>query len=315
MNNKRFDLNLVKIFCTLYDTGSLTLTASILDITQPAISHSLKKIREYYGDQLFVRSEGKMIPTQLAKKIAPNLKKSIELINISLQANAISNNADSAKKIFTLSMSDISQTFFIPSLCHAMADRLNQLHLNIIQVRQDKVEPIMRTGELDFALGNLPTLNNLKGKILYDHLFEDRFVCMIRDGHPLTRNSETDIDISDLKLLSINNKTTGHSKLLEKINTTFSDNIILTMPYYTVAPEVVSKTDLGVIIPFSIAKRFNIEKEFTLHEINFDNNRIEVNIYYHKLYEENSSIQWMKNIILEHFQHSEKPGKISSIQS
>jgi DNA-binding transcriptional LysR family regulator len=302
---KRFDLNLVRIFCTIYDTGSLTLTAEILDITQPAISHALKKMRIYYDDPLFVRSEGKMIPTQLANSISPNLKKSMELINLSLQVHTFFSNPESSKKCFVLSMSDMSQTFFIPPLCLAMEDMLDQVHLDIIQVRQDKIERIMRLGELDFALGNLPLLDTLEGKIVYEPLFEDRFVCMIRDGHPMAENKNSTFDISKLKLLSIQNKITGHTRLLEKINTTFSDNIIITIPNFTVAPEIISKTDFGVIIPISIAKRYNTDNQFIIHEIDFPENRIEVKIYYHKLYENDPSIKWMKQIFIEHFQENQ----------
>lgn len=243
-----------------------------------------------------------MTPTQLAESIAPNLRRSIELINISLQAHTLFSNAESSKKSFNLSMSDMSQTFFIPSLCLAMKDLLNHVHLNIIQVRQEKIEGIMRTGELDFALGNLPVLNTLEGKIVYDRLFEDRFICMIRDGHPLAENGAKNIDVSQLKLLSVSNNITGHTRLLEKVNNTFNNNIILTIPNYTVAPEIISKTDFGVIIPISIAKRYNTENQFTLHEIELNDNNIEVSIYYHKLYENNPSIKWMKQIIIEHFQ-------------
>lgn len=64
----KFDFNLVRIFCTLYETGSLTKTAEILEISQPAISHSLKKLRNLYNDQLFIRTDGRMLPTSLAEK-------------------------------------------------------------------------------------------------------------------------------------------------------------------------------------------------------------------------------------------------------
>lgn len=300
MNNKRFDLNLVRVFCTLYDTGSLTLTAELLEITQPAVSHSLKKMRDYYDDPLFVRADGKMVPTQLAMRIAPDLKKSIELINLSLEHTFFSKGT-SAKNKFTLSMSDMSQTFYIPSICLAMESLLNHVRLNIIQVQQENIEPIMRKGELDFALGNLPLLNTLEDKIIHDRLFEDQFVCMVREAHPLI-SSDGGVQFRKLKLLSVNNNITGHNDLLEEINSTFIDNITLTIPNYTIAPEIISKTDFGVIIPKSIAKRYNINNEFRFYDINLKNNVIEIGLYYHKLYKNDPSIKWMRGIFIEHFQ-------------
>lgn len=307
MNNKAFDLNLVRIFCTVYDTGSLTIAGERLNITQPAISHALKKMRAYYDDPLFVRSDGKMIPTKLSTSIAPNLKKSLELINISLKSKMVLNAEGSSKKTFKISMSDMSQIFFIPSLCMALENILDKIKLDIVQITQDKIEPIMRAGELDFALGNLPYLsgNNINGRVLKETLFFDKFICMVRDGHPSIKSSLDKIDISKIKLLNINSSITGHTGLLEEINSKYEKNIALTIPNFTVAPEIISKTDFGVIIPKSVAKRYNMEKTFILHDIDLDNNRIEINIYYHMLYKDDPSINWMKEIFIEHFRENQ----------
>lgn len=243
-----------------------------------------------------------MIPTPLAQNIAPNLKKSLDLINISLKSNTIFSSPESSKKRFRLSMSDMSQTYFIPPLCMAIEDLLDHIKIDILQIKQEKIERIMRVGELDFAIGNIPLLNSLEGKVRNDPLFIDRFVCMIRDGHPLSEDGKNQIDISKLKLLFIKSNVTGHTDLLEKINRNFSDNIVLTIPNYTAAPEIISKTDFGIIIPISIARRYNSENIFSLHEIDLDDNEIIINLYYHELYKDDPSIKWMRQVIIEHFQ-------------
>lgn len=298
--NKPFDLNLIRVFCTIYETESLTATAEKLDITQPAISYALKKLRAHYDDPLFVRSEGRMIPTPLANTLAPNLKKSIELINTSLNANTVFKPSDS-KKVFIISMSDVAQMFFIPPLCLILEESIGRINVEIAQVPQDKIEQMMRVGELDFALGNLTTLSEEPNRIVVDNLFEDRYVCMVRDGHPLSSDSRDTIDFDALKLVSVKNRITGHTSQIESINAIFSKNIALTIPNFSVAPEIVSKTDFGVIIPISIAKRYNAEQQFKLYEIEMPGNKIEINIYYHKLYENDPSIVWMRNLIIDNF--------------
>ncbi|RTE64506.1 LysR family transcriptional regulator [Amphritea opalescens] len=303
MNNRQFDLNLIRVFCTVYDTGSLTLTAEILEITQPAISHALKKLRLFYDDPLFVRSEGKMLPTQRAKNIIPNFKKSIELINISLQATTLFSPAESKKK-FHFSMSDMSQIYFLPPLCLILEEIIDKVSIDIMQVTQEKIERIMRVGDLDFALGNLPDLIKPDGKIISETLFTDKFICMIRDGHPLTTKNNKTINFKKLNIMELKNKKTGHHKLIESISKDFFNHVALSISSYTVAPEIVKNTDLGVIIPKSVAKRYNSENQFRFYEIDMPNNNIDVNLYYHQLYENDPSIIWMKNIIIQNFREN-----------
>ena len=51
-----FDLNLTRVFVLLYETGSVTITADTLHVTQPTISYSLRKLRRHFDDVLFQRS-------------------------------------------------------------------------------------------------------------------------------------------------------------------------------------------------------------------------------------------------------------------
>ena len=49
----RLDLNLLHVFDTIYREGSLTRAAKSLHLTQPAVSHSLSRLRDHFDDPLF----------------------------------------------------------------------------------------------------------------------------------------------------------------------------------------------------------------------------------------------------------------------
>lgn len=297
--NARFDMNLVRVFCTLYDTGSLTKTADLLEISQPAISHSLKKLRQSYGDQLFVRNDGKMIPTNFAEQLSPSLKKSFELITSSLTDNRL-NHQLSLKDKFTFTMSDMSQAYFIPPLCLILENLNSQIGIDIIQTQQRDIDKLMQDDQLDFAIGHLPMLVNKKESIICEKLFEDKFVFMVREGHPLLKN-DTILSFKDLQLVGVKSGLTGHTELVENICAEYNKNILLSIPNYSAAPEIVIKTDYGVIIPLSFAKKFNFENQFRIFDIKLPGNIIDVNIFYHKLYKNDVSIQWMLKLILDNF--------------
>jgi DNA-binding transcriptional LysR family regulator len=54
-NNDHLDLNLLRVFFAIWDLRSLTSAGERLGLTQPAISHALRRLRDRFGDPLFVR--------------------------------------------------------------------------------------------------------------------------------------------------------------------------------------------------------------------------------------------------------------------
>ncbi|QIC62237.1 LysR family transcriptional regulator [Acinetobacter schindleri] len=292
----KFDFNLVRIFCALYETGSLTKTAELLQISQPAISHSLKKLRNLYNDQLFIRTEGRMLPTTLSENISNNLLNSKELILSTLPGI----NSEIVKKNFIFSMSDMCQSYFVPSICLLMEENNNKVNIDVIQTQQSYLVHAMRDGEIDFSIGHLPVLKNCKDNIICEKLFDDKFVLMIREEHPYC-NEEIDVIFENIELVGVKSLTTGHTDLIKNINNDFENKVILNIPNYSVAPEIVSKTDYGVIIPKYFSKRFNYDNQFIIIDINTPQNIIDINLYYHKLFKNDYSIKWMREIILNNF--------------
>jgi DNA-binding transcriptional LysR family regulator len=67
---RAIDLNKLIIFMTIYREASVSTTACILGVTQPAISNALSELRVCFCDQLFVRRDGGMRPTKTADTIA-----------------------------------------------------------------------------------------------------------------------------------------------------------------------------------------------------------------------------------------------------
>lgn len=64
------DLNMLKLFVVLYQEKNMRKAATRLHVSQPAVSHSLKKLREHFDDQLFVKVPKGLEPTPLAHQIA-----------------------------------------------------------------------------------------------------------------------------------------------------------------------------------------------------------------------------------------------------
>ena len=66
MSFNRLDLNLLHVFDAIFHTRSVTVAASNLHLTQPAVSKQLNRLRELLDDPLFVRTNEGMAPTPRA---------------------------------------------------------------------------------------------------------------------------------------------------------------------------------------------------------------------------------------------------------
>lgn len=71
MNNTRVDLNLLAVFDAVVSTGSVSAAAVKLNLSQPAVSHALNRLRKVTGDQLFVRSGQGLAATPHAESLRP----------------------------------------------------------------------------------------------------------------------------------------------------------------------------------------------------------------------------------------------------
>ncbi|MEG0870618.1 MAG: LysR family transcriptional regulator [Hafnia sp.] len=73
-DNLAFDLNLLITFLVVYQEQGVTRAAERLQVTQPAVSNTLKKLRAIFRDELFLRKGRTLIATQRATEIAEILK-------------------------------------------------------------------------------------------------------------------------------------------------------------------------------------------------------------------------------------------------
>ncbi|EAR09737.1 LysR family transcriptional regulator [Reinekea blandensis] len=74
------DLNLYRVFLTIYRTRNLTHAGEQLGVTQPAVSNALSRLRTIYDDPLFVRHGKWMRPTLKTEQIIPDVMQALQLL-------------------------------------------------------------------------------------------------------------------------------------------------------------------------------------------------------------------------------------------
>ncbi|WP_027209948.1 LysR family transcriptional regulator [Burkholderia sp. WSM2232] len=297
------DLNLLRVFLAIWDLRSLTAAGDRLGLTQPAVSHALRRLRNLFEDPLFLRTPGGMVPTDAAYRLYPPLAQALAIINDAMQQLARFDPA-TAQRVFRVSMSDMSEFYFLPPLV-AMLDReARGIRIEVANLPVESVSAAMRAGEVDLALGYVPGLD---AGCVSQTLFVDEHVCLVRAGHPLRNTKPTREDLSALRYVYASTNATGHRMVeqwLDELD--FKRDVVLRLPHFVVAPEIVMNTDLAVIFPESIARRFNRGKAFRVLPLPFSLPPIEIKVHSHTQFAADPGITWLRESLVALFHQPER---------
>lgn len=288
------DLNLLRVFLAIWDLRGLTAAGERLSLTQPAVSHALRRLRTLFEDPLFVRTPGGMVPTAAAHRLYPPLAQAFSIINEAVQQLAKFDPA-TARRAFRISMSDMAEFFFLPPLVSLLEREARGIRIEVANIPVEAVSAAMRAGEIDLALGYVPGLD---AECVSQTLFVDEYVCMVRADHPLSKSRPTQEDLATLRYVYASTNGTGH-RMVEQwlLELGFERDVVVRLPHFVVAPEIVTNTDLAVIFPSSIARRFNRGKALHILPLPFTLPPIEIRIHSHKQFAGDPGVAWLRETI------------------
>ncbi|HXJ08037.1 MAG TPA: LysR family transcriptional regulator, partial [Burkholderiales bacterium] len=115
MNVHDLDLNLLRVFDAVLREKSVTAAAAGLDLTQPAVSNALSRLRALFGDPLFVRTPAGMDATPFARELGEPVRQALALLDSAL-AHGPGFDPQSSTRAFRFYMSDLGQIEFLPPL-------------------------------------------------------------------------------------------------------------------------------------------------------------------------------------------------------
>jgi LysR family transcriptional regulator of gallate degradation len=178
------------VFASLADKRNMAVVAREFDITQPAISVTLRALETDLGVRLFERTARGMTPTPAGEIVAFHCRRVVsELRQILPDLAAIE---DRLQGSVTVGALPLARTQILPTAIAALLRRHPQLHVATVESPYEALAASLRSGDVDFILGALRGPSNA-WDLVEESLFEDRISVIARAGHPLTRQHPVDI--------------------------------------------------------------------------------------------------------------------------
>ena len=174
----RLDLNLFRVFEVVYQERNLTRAASVLHLSQSAISHALARLRAQLDDPLFVREGYGVAPTPLAKQLAPGIQDALSGLRRSLNpAQAFDPLRD--RRRFTLNMPEQLEPVILPLILAHLNRVAPHLEVRSTSVHWADLKLEMIAGRIDLAI----ELSRLTDPQLQQQLLlQDSFCVMAGPG-------------------------------------------------------------------------------------------------------------------------------------
>ncbi|MBZ5504718.1 MAG: LysR family transcriptional regulator [Acidobacteriia bacterium] len=295
MHLSQVDLNLFVVLEAIYREGNLTRAGRQLKLTQPAMSHALKRLRELLKDPLFIREGANMVPTPFSRNMINEVRQALQILEVNLYENR---NFDPAhtRRDFQVGFWELMESTILPSLVKAMVKAAPEISITTLRVKRREIETELASGTLDLALDIPITMSD---SIRHQPLFSDRVVVMARAGHPAI-SGELDLDTylrQDHILVS--SRRLGPSLVDAELNRKGRKRrIVLRCQHYFAACRVVGETDMLLTIPEHYAQMLNTGFHNRLYPFPLKSlQQLEIHMYWHESAENDPPNRWLREQI------------------
>jgi DNA-binding transcriptional LysR family regulator len=175
----RLDLNLLLAFDALRIEGSVSRAAGRVGITQSGMSRALARLRDRFGDPLFVRAQNRMVLTPFAEVLAQSVSRALDILAAGMSAQAPFDPA-TAQRTFTIATADYCEAVFLPALLDRLRREAPGIRINSIPTLPGDAEALTR-GDADLVIAlRIESRADLRTQ----KLIHEEFASVVRIGHP-----------------------------------------------------------------------------------------------------------------------------------
>jgi DNA-binding transcriptional LysR family regulator len=169
------DFNLLAAFDAIYEQKQITRAAQQLNLTQSTVSGTLQRLRQLFGNQLFVRGQGGMVPTRRADQLAPQIKRLLADLEVVLAPAVF--DPKTAEFTARISANDYGQTVVLLPLINALPRVAPGLRIAVMPFETVELGEKFRIGQIDIAV-TIPEMAPQDYPSRF--LFSDRYVGVVR---------------------------------------------------------------------------------------------------------------------------------------
>jgi DNA-binding transcriptional LysR family regulator len=291
------DLNLLIALAAMLEEANLTRAGEKTNMSQPAMSGALARLRRHFDDELLVRNGREYQLTPLAERLLPDVRDALSQVERTLAVRPAFDPATSART-FSLAMSDYAVSVLVEPLLRRVHEVAPGVGLTLDPVPADMRES--DRGLLQHDLIIAPTGFGFPGES--EVIFTDRFVCIADPANP--RLASGALTMEDLAELPRAVATFGPPDLLSPAERVLDRLGVVRHGQVTTVgwlslPFVVAGTDLLAIVPERLARRVAVTAGVAVIEPPFGKIELVEAAWWHPSRGTDPALRWLRSVAAE----------------
>jgi DNA-binding transcriptional LysR family regulator len=255
------------------------------------VSNALARLRALFGDPLFVRSGSGVTPTPAAQALIGPVREALAKLRSGLDQGK-GFDPRTSERTFHIAVRDAASSSLMPVLAARIERAAPGVRIQCHQVDRSEIPAELASGRLDFAI-DIPMLQrpDLDSAALYS----DRLVCALRRDHPKAKRKLTLETFVGLRHLAVSSRRSGRT-LLDEVLSRAGERVrpVMRLPHYQPAFHVVMSSDLALVAPLSLARRYDV----ALRDLPFEAASLDLLLFWRRDAADEPALRWARGELI-----------------
>lgn len=244
------DLHLLVVLQNLLEDRNISAVARRMNLSQPAVSNALRRLRQAFDDELFVRTGQGMQPTPLAERLAEPVAEALALVAGMLEVHD-SFDPGTSQRRFSLALTDVGEMHFMPMLVSLCSQLAPGVRIDVVRLVGAELRRAMEAGRVDLAMG---VFEDLGVGFFQRLLFRQGYLTLFRRGHPLASQlGERATFLQATHCIVTQAAPYGQiNQALRRAGLNLAKQF--SVPHFAAVPSIVADSDLVATVPMRLAQ-------------------------------------------------------------
>lgn len=292
------DIKLLRTLLVLLNERSVSRTADRLDVSQPAVSHALARLRVLFDDPLLLRSRTGMVPTDRASEIEIRVRRLLAEYDVLTHHQRPFEPAVSERR-FVISAPEYAEHILIPLIFRHLRANAPNIRVELRTPDPERAYEHLESGEVDLRIA---WLRKPAQSLRSMQLFQDRIVCIADRNHPALNGSLSlthFMKYPHVRPWGMGRNLSGRvideavELLGKKLAPPFQVQNFLTIPHTIIG------SDILAVLPLVLARAFAAQLPIQILEVPLRLPRMRYGAYWHERSHKDIGHKWLRSVVLQ----------------
>ncbi len=289
------DLNLLRVFDAVARERHVTRAAEKLNLSQPAVSNALARLRTALKDELFLRRPGGVEPTAFAASLAGPVAEVLDRLRTTLADHAPFDPA-TTDRIFGVALSEYAESVLVGPLLEIMAKDAPRALLTVRHADRTNALELLETGAAEMAVAVLVEPPALYTRV---RMLPEGFLTLVRQGHPLAEGPMTlERFVAFPHLLHSANGSRDGALDGPLKEAGFPRRLGAVVAHLGAVPEILARTDMVMTLSARLAQRLAEVHGLVLRPCPVEIRHTRLSLVFHRRFEADPGHAWLRRLLL-----------------